>query len=290
MRLVKFIIVCILAVACTKKQENSNPVVLVDDTGKKISLKAPPRRLVSLVPSITEMLAAICHDSMLVAVTNNCDYPEWVNQKTRINTYPLDVEAVMKAKPDLVVVVTEMCSYEDIKKLEGLNIPVYTQSYKDIDDIFRGIDDLGKITGREKEAKILSDSLRKQKKELENMSKTDLKVLNITWIDPIIVYGKNSIFTDKIKLAGADNAMQETLDKAYPTLSREYILKLNPDVIFGGTFEKMDSTFFTLYPELKKTNAYINKKCYQLNDNLNARPSPRVLESVYEMRKFIANE
>lgn len=285
----KYIVFLFLAllVACNAKKESKSTIEITDDLGRKVTITANANRFVSLVPSMTEMLASFCDTASLVAVTDNCDFPSYVRTKPQINTYPLDVEAVIKAKPDLVFVVTEMCAFDDIKKLEELGIPVYIQRYNGVEDIFRGIEDLGKIMNIESKAKQLSDSLRREKIELEKLPKLNLKVLNITWIDPIIVYGQNSIFTDKIKLAGAENAMEEVLDKAYPTLTREYILKMNPDVIFGGTFEKMDSTFFTLYPELKKTNAYLNKRCYKLTDNLNARPTPRVLESVREMRNYL---
>jgi iron complex transport system substrate-binding protein len=273
--------------SCQSPSEKVETMELTDDLGRKIIIKKNPTRFVSLVPSMTEMLASFCDSSTLVAVTDNCDFPEWVKTKPQINTYPLDVEAVLKAKPDLVFVVTEMCAFEDIKKLEDLGIPVYIQRYNGVEGIFIGIEDLGKIMGKAEKAKYVADSLRNIKSEIEKLPKTNLKVLNITWIDPIIVYGYNSIFIDKIQLAGAENAMDEVLDKAYPTVTREYILKMNPDVIFGGTFDRMDSTFFTIYPELKKTNAYINKRCYKLTDNLNARPTPRVLESVMEMRNYL---
>jgi iron complex transport system substrate-binding protein len=75
------------------------------------------------------------------------------------------------------------------------------------------------------------------------------------------------------------------LDKPYPQLSREYILKINPDVIFGGDFEKMEASFFKLYPELKLTIAYRNKWVFELNDDLASRPGPRFLEGIREIEQ-----
>ncbi len=112
-------------------------------------------------------------------------------------------------------------------------------------------------------------------------------MLCITWQDPIYVYGRNTILTDKLRLAGAENAVDSVFSAPFPALSREYILKINPDIILGGSFEKLDSTFFSRYPELKKTNAYRNRRVYAVTDDLNSRPSPRVVEAVAELLYLI---
>ena len=59
------------------------------------------------------------------------------------------------------------------------------------------------------------------------------------------------------------NAVAETFPQPYPALTREYILKLNPDVLLGGSFEKLDSTFFKNYPELRRIKAYQNRRVFR---------------------------
>jgi iron complex transport system substrate-binding protein len=65
------------------------------------------------------------------------------------------------------------------------------------------------------------------------------------------------------------------------------VLKINPDIIIGGGFGKMDSTFFRQYPELRRINAYRNRRIYDLTDDLMARPGPRVMESILELKEAI---
>ena len=113
-------------------------------------------------------------------------------------------------------------------------------------------------------------------------------MLAITWQDPIYCYGQNTLFTDEIRLAGGHNAVVETFPQPYPALTREYVLKLNPDVLLGGSFEKLDSTFFKNYPELKRTKAYQNHHVFAITGNLMERPGPRVVEAVRELQQIIA--
>jgi iron complex transport system substrate-binding protein len=93
--------------------------------------------------------------------------------------------------------------------------------------------------------------------------------------------------SEKILLAGGINAIQDLKNRPFPELSREYILKLNPDVILGGTFQKMDSTFFSKYPELKQITAYQKRQIYPLKDDLATRPSPRIIQSIIEIKEAL---
>jgi iron complex transport system substrate-binding protein len=124
-----------------------------------------------------------------------------------------------------------------------------------------------------------------EKRASESIKQNRPKILAITWTDPVFAYGYNTCMTDKMRLAGGINGLEEKLDKPYPQLSREYILKINPDVIFGGDFEKMEASFFKLYPELKLTIAYRNKWVFELNDDLASRPGPRFLEGIREIEQ-----
>src|SRR5690606_3529279 len=105
--------------------------------------------------------------------------------------------------------------------------------------------------------------------------------------DPIFVYGQNTILTDQLRILGAQNAVQEVYDQPYPALTREYILKMNPDVLIGGRVERLEQEFLSLYPELRKIAAYQNKRIYQPTGNLIERPSPRVVESIRELESFL---
>jgi iron complex transport system substrate-binding protein len=235
------------------------------------------------------MLFAVCDTSQIVAVTQNCNFPEAVESKPVVNNYPMDYETLLKVKPDIIFTVEGITPLADAERMAQMKIAVYYQKYATVEDIFEGLTDIGKIMGREKQAAKLIDSLRHIKEQISRQTATlaKPKVLAITWHDPIYAYGKNTIFTDKLRIAGAVNAVDTVFDAPFPALSREYILKIDPEVILGGSFERMDSTFFRLYPELRKTSAYQSKKIYDVTDDLQSRPSPRVMQSVVEIEQLI---
>lgn len=264
-------------------------IILVDDLGRKVVLSEKPKKVMALAPSMTEMLFFIGDEEQIVAVTQNCDYPPQAKSKKVVNNYPMDYEALLVAKPDLVFAVEGITPLADAQRMNNMGIPVYYQSYQKVADIFDAMLDIGKILGREEVAQKRVDSLRSIKEKIEKQTESLPKpnVLAITWPDPIYVFGKNTLFTDKLRIAGAVNAVDSVFDAPYPALSREYILKINPDIMIGGTFQKMDSTFFKLYPELKKTKAYQSRRIYEVTDDLNSRPSPRVVESIQELKSLI---
>ena len=141
---------------------------------------------------------------------------------------------------------------------------------------------------RETEARNLTDSLQTELNAIQNEVKThELKrALVIINTDPIYVYGRNTLMTDKLEKAGGANAIQEIFPQQSPQLTREYVLQLNPGYIFGISRPQNDA-FFRLYPELKKVDAYKNNRIFVLNDDLASRPSPRVVESIWEIRNYL---
>lgn len=285
-----FVISMLAACSTQSGEENQeNNIVYVDDLGRQILLANPPRRVMALAPSMTEMLFAVCDTGQIVAVTQNCNFPEAVKSKPVVNNYPMDYESLLKVKPDLIFTVADITPLADAERMAQMNIPVYYQKYATVEDILKGILFIGKVMGREKRAEKITGSLRNMKEVISRRTQSLAKprVLAITWHDPIYAYGKNTIFTDKLRIAGAVNAIDTVFDAPFPALTREYVLKINPDVILGGNFEHMDSTFFRLYPELKKTNAYLHRKVYDVTDDLQSRPSPRVMQSVLEIEQLI---
>ncbi len=243
----------------------------------------------ALAASMTEMLYAVADTATIVARTQVCDYPAAALRKPVVSSYPLDLERLVALQPEVVFTTTGITSEADAQRLQELGIPVYYQQYDKVEDIFRGLTDLGRILGRQPQARRLTDSLRAELRAIQALPqpRPAATVLAITWQDPIYVYGQNTLFTDKIRLAGGQNAVVEKFAQPYPALTREYILKLNPEVLLGGSFGKLDSTFFRLYPELRRLRAYQTRRVYGTTDDLMSRPGPRVVESVRELRRLI---
>ena len=260
-----------------------------DDLGRELVLPVHPTRILGLAPSMTEMLFAVADTAIIVGRTQNCDYPAAALRKPVVNNYPMDYEALLALKPEIVFAPEGIISAEAAAQIQKLGIPVYFQKYDSVADILRGLRDLGKLLQREQQANAVADSLQKQLDAFaaNGQTKAKPKVLGIIWPDPIYVHGRNTLFTDKLQYAGGENAVQEVFAQQSPALTREYILQINPDVIIGGSFAEFDQKFFTLYPELKRIKAYQNKRIFAVTDDLLSRPSPRVVQSIDELKKAL---
>ena len=192
-------------------------------------------------------------------------------------------------KPDLVFTKEGIVSLEQAARIEEMGIPVYYQQYNKAEDILNGLRELGEITGHTDKANRIADSLQKQIEEYRKMAAAQtqhLKVLLVISSEQIYVYGRDSYATDLLNIAGAENAVDSVFTSDFPQVSSEYILQTNPDVIIGGKFSGVDGSFFEIHPELKRTKAYREKKCFMINEDLISRPSPRLVEASAEFRKM----
>lgn len=289
MRFLLLLLPLALLLGCRSESDTAALVPVRDGLGRTVRLPAHPRRVLALAPSMTEMLFAVADTATIVARCPQDNFPAAVYRKPVVNNYPLDLEKLVLLKPDVVFTVEGITSVDDAQRLQQLGIPVYYLRFRRVQDVFKGLEEVGRLLGRQSQARHLTDSLRQRLKALTNapIRRPIPNVLAITWQDPIYCYGQNTLFTDEIRMAGGRNAVVETFPQPYPALTREYILKLNPDVLLGGTFGKLDSTFFKNYPELKRINAYKTRRVFPITGNLLERPGPRVVESVRELQKLL---
>ena len=254
----------------------------IDAVSDTIKLTTNRPKVMALSPALTEMLFAILPDSQILAVSQACDFPEGVKNKPKVNTYPLDVEGIIALKSEVVFYEEGFIGTENINQLRKFGVQTYAFRYNKVADIFSSIKQIGIICGEELSANTLADSLQQKAKELQHISERPLRTLAVISPQPIYVFGKSTILSEIIESVGGINVVDSAYGR-YPELQREALLKMNPEVILGGTFAELDSALFSKYPELKSISAYQNKLCYPLTSDLISRPSPRVVEAMHEV-------
>lgn len=287
--------------ACQYKTEQADKAaatrVVTDGMGRQVTIPMPLEgdtiKVIGLSAAITEMLFAVLPADQVMAVSHVCNYPaDLVATKPRVTTYPLAIEQLVALKPDLIFAEEGIVSLDAAAQMERLGLTCYFFKYKTVNDVWAAMDTIGMLTGQASRAKRVTDSLRAAQQTLvakyaQMKAASAPTVLAIISPKPIYVWGANTFMTDKLGLIGATNAVTENLGKAYPELTAEYVLKLNPDVILGASKAELDSTLFTYYPILKAIKAYKSGRCYGLNGDLSTRPGPRTLQAVDEMGKLI---
>lgn len=252
-----------------------------------------PLRIVSLAPSITEVLFALGLGERIVGVTNFCDYPAEAKQKQKVGgmSNP-SLEAVISLKPDLVIVTTNGNIKDFEERLRSLGIRTHIFRAQKISDYPREVRTLGALVGSEEKSEELSRTVEEALTRLKNSSASrvkgtqPLKTLFIVWPEPLIVAGRGSIANEALSLLGTHNIAGETATE-YPKYSIEEILRQSPDVIFIGKGHKdMASVSQALLTRLRNVPAVKNGRVHFVGDGL-YRLGPRTLDGVSEIAAFM---
>ena len=208
-------------------------IVVTDGTGRDITLPAPPRRIVSLVPGVTEMLFAIGAADRLVGRTDFCDYPPAARAKPSVGGMVApSLELLVSLKPDLVIVTSSGNSDDTRMQLERLRLPVYLVDPHGLSDVFRTMERLGDLTDRRARAGALVAGLEGRVRAVAARvaARPRPRVLYVVWPEPLIVPGRGAAVTELIALAGGDSVTAEG-PEGYPRYSVEAAVAGAPDVI-----------------------------------------------------------
>jgi iron complex transport system substrate-binding protein len=269
----------LLASGCSKKQhENKVP------TGKPV--------IVSLAPSLTEMIFAIGAGDQLVGRTSACDWPVAASKVPVVGAFGRpSLELLAAIHPDLVVDV-DLADEEMGKKISALGIRRENIACKSPDDIPAALRKLGKLTGHTREADSLalsiSEGLAMFKTKAENQKSKKSVYLEI-WDDPFWTGGKGSYTSALIAYAGGQN-IGDVVAKEYFEISQEWVIKKNPEVIACMYMSKNLSAASKLMerPGWSSVAAVQHHQVYdQFDNNLFLRPGPRVLEGIAQLHRTI---
>jgi iron complex transport system substrate-binding protein len=208
-------------------------VQVTDGTGRTLSLPAPPRRIVSLVPGVTEMLYAIDAEDRLVGRTDFCDYPPAARRKPSVGgTVSPNLEALVALKPDLVVATSAGNSDETRRQLERLRVPLYLVDPHGLSDVFRTLTRLGALADREARAAEVVAALEGRVRAVAARvaARPRPRVLYVVWPEPLIVPGRGAAVTELIELAGGASVSADG-PEGYPRYSVEAAVARGPEVI-----------------------------------------------------------
>jgi ABC-type Fe3+-hydroxamate transport system substrate-binding protein len=252
-------------------------------------------RVVSLAPNLTEIVHAAGAGSSLVAVTSSGDHPPPVDTLPHVSALPVDFEAVAAQEPDLVLATDQINAPGDADTFEALDVPIYFFSFDTLDDILDGVRTTGQLLGTEAVAADSAAALRREIDALRTRTRsipTDQRprVLVLVGDDTLYSFGEDSYVHTLVKLAGGRSVTAD-LDTQAPTLSEEYVLQQEPDVIVGlwGT-EYDPDRLLDLHPTWDVVPALQNDRVYGLPADLVARPAPRVVEGARRLARRLHPE
>lgn len=203
-------------------------ITRADALGRTISLARPPARVLSLVPSQTELLAHLGLDEEVVGITRYCVHPAgWLARKAIVGgTKTARLARARDLRPDLILANKEENTRDDVEALEAL-APAFVTDVRDLPGCLAMIADVGALVGRASQADALCDEIRGAFAALPTFARR--RALYLIWRKPWMGAGADTFIHDLMGRAGYDNALAHL--PRYPTLEPEALAALAPEEV-----------------------------------------------------------
>lgn len=200
-----------------------------DQLNRSLHIDYIPKRIVSIVPSQTELLFDLGLDTEVVGITKFCVHPErWFRNKVRVGgTKNINVEIVKRLKPDIILANKEENTKEDIELLQDI-CPVWVSDIQCFDHALEMIEQIGDIAGKAEKAQIIVQKLKTDRSIALNSTHQSYHALYLIWKNPYMAAGSDTFIHDMMHIAGFQNVISKS---RYPVLEIETIVQLNPEVI-----------------------------------------------------------
>lgn len=203
-------------------------MMVVDQMGREVNLPDRPMRIISLVPSQTELLHDLGLNDEVVGITKFCIHPKhWKKEKTIVGgTKQVHFDIIDELQPDLIIGNKEENEEGFITEL-ATEYPVWMSDINSLTDALDMIEALGELTGRTREAEGLVVDILSEFGQLDQ-PKQKKGAVYLIWKNPYMVAGQETFINEMLELAGFTNLVQES---RYPELSIDEIKALNPSVV-----------------------------------------------------------
>ncbi|MEO6538503.1 MAG: helical backbone metal receptor [Ferruginibacter sp.] len=192
-----------------------------------------PSRIVSLVPSQTELLHYIGLNKEIIGITKFCLHPvEWFKTKTRIGgTKNIDIEKVIQLNPDLIIANKEENTREQIMALSK-NFNIWVTDINNLQDALIMIKDIGQLTGKMEGTRILIEKIKENFTVIAKKSCL-IPSVYLIWKEPFMTVGGDTYISNLMLQAGFKNVFSQL--KRYPIVTTAEIIILNPALLFLST-------------------------------------------------------
>jgi iron complex transport system substrate-binding protein len=267
---------------------------VTDRLGRVVRVPVDPVRVVSLAPSVTEVVYALGQDQRLKGVTQFSNYPPEATSLPRVGSYVhLDVEKIVSLRPDLCLAIKDGNPIDAIRRLERLNIPVYAVDPRNLDAVMEMISDVGNLLDATREAEMIIKNMKERVETVRSKvseTRERPKVFFQIGVSPIVSVGTETFLHELITLAGGYNITQGAV--SYPRMTIEQVLAMAPDVLIitsmtrGQSFEVVKAQ----WKRWKSIPAVKNNRIYLVDSDIVDRPSPRLVDGLEMLFRYINPE
>ncbi len=249
-----------------------------------------PQRIITLAPHLSELVDAAGGSERLVSVSAFSNLPESVKQlPVTSDARSIDLEKMKSLRPDLIIYWlggTSESQIQSIKKTFNQDVQFISVQPKKLSDIATDIETIGKALGTDSVAKKNADALRLKITELstkqKNISERKVRVFYQVWAQPLMTLNQDHIIGDIIQRCGGEQlfAHEKVL---VPTVSREAVIKANPEIIFTAVDSAKIKTDWSMWSSFSQLAATKNKAVIDLDGDIISRPSPRIMQGAQKI-------
>jgi len=268
----------------------ASSLTVTDQAGRPVTLPAPPRRIVSLVPSVSEILFAVGAEDRLAGVTDFCDWPPAARAKPSVGgMLSPSLEVLVRLEPDLVVATSDGNREETVTQIERLGIPVYLVRPSRVAEALDVITRLGALTSRAEAAREVVERLtaRIDKVRAAVAPRGRPRVLYVLWPEPLIVPGRGALVSELIALAGGASVTADA-PVPYPRYTLEAAVASAPEIIVlarhGSRLGAIARERWERFSHLPAVRA---GRLHAADGNLTHRYGPRMVDGLEALARII---
>jgi iron complex transport system substrate-binding protein len=279
-----------------KGEETVYPVTIKDALDNEVTIKAKPEKIVSLIPSNTEIAFALGLGEQVVGVSDFDNYPEEATTKEKIGGMEINIEKIISLQPNLVLAhASAMNGTEGLQQLRdaGLTVLVVNEA-QNFEQIYDSIAMIGKATGENKKAEELIKSMRDKLADIKAKAgeiKEKKKVfVEVSPAPEVFTTGKNTFMDEMISLINAENIADD--QEGWIKIDQEVMIERNPDVIITtyGFYTENAAEQVLARQGWENVNAIKNKQVIDVDSDRVTRSGPRIVEGVEELAKAVYPE
>lgn len=205
---------------------------LTDHLGNKLEFSKKPQRIISVVPSQTELLYDLGLDKEVVGITKFCIHPEcWFREKERIGgTKNLNIDKIISLQPDLIIANKEENTQKDIELLQQ-HFPVWISDINTLTDALKMIADIGKLTEKEDKAAEIIHTIKSEFDllKLDFKNKKSIRTAYFIWFNPMMTAANHTFINCMLGICNFENVFADK--NRYPEISEQELKEANPELI-----------------------------------------------------------
>ncbi|MRG87260.1 ABC transporter substrate-binding protein [Salinibacillus xinjiangensis] len=276
----------------SSENEGSFPVTITDDSGEEVTIEEEPEKIISVIPSATEIVFGLGLGDKVVGVTDNDNYPEEVKEIESVGAFELNFEKIVSLEPDLVV--ADVNNGEAIQQMRDQGVKVLVLGAQTLEETYEDILTVGKATGTTTKAEEIVASMKKDVEEVENVvediPEEERKTVWLEIGEELFTAGSGTFLNEMVEKAGGINIMAD--QDGWPQISEEEVIEKNPDVIFVTYANYVENAV----DKVKKRETWQDITAIQegevhaLNSDITERTGPRITQGLKMIAEILYPE